>query len=160
MMMNLEALRQRIKGQATPEQLLWVSRVLFFTGCAMLWRAFQTVQPGTILAMVGLGVFAASAVCYVNLVIRTPRLQGAMRWSVLLLAGGVLNYAVIIANGGYMPAVSQYSVAGMYCPIDGANLVWLADWIFGFVSPGDVLIIAGALGMAAALTWQRRERRA
>lgn len=148
----------RIKAQTTPEQLVWVSRAMFFIGCGWLWRAAHSTNPSTVLSMVGLGVFTAGAICYVNVLIRTPRLQGVTRWSVPIFAGAFLNYAVIIANGGYMPAANQDVMAGMYCPIAGANLPWLADWIGSFVSPGDVLMVIGAAGIAATLA-RRRQRR-
>lgn len=144
-----------IKGHATPGQWAWVSRAMFFTGCAMLWRAFQTVHPSAVLSVVGLGVFATGAVCYVNLIFHSPRLKAAGKWSLVVMAGGFCNFAVIIANGGLMPAVNQQVVAGMYCPIDGANLPLLADWIFGFASPGDVLMIGGGVGILAGLARRR-----
>jgi len=155
MKQRLAAYLARIKAQATPAQRAWVSWALALTGCIMLWRAAMTVRPGAALSMIGLMVFTIGAVCYVNLIFHSPRLKVAGKWSLVVMAGGFCNFAVIIANNGYMPAGSQYVVAGMYRPIDGANLVWLADWIFGCVSPGDVLMIAGAMGILAALVRRR-----
>lgn len=73
----------------------------------------------------------------------------------LLAAGFLMNVAVVAANGGYMPAAVpsdeiEPDQQDGYRPIDETTrLRFLADWIgLGdrLVSPGDILLLVGAVG--------------
>jgi len=61
----------------------------------------------------------------------------------LALPGTIANALVIFANGGKMPVVTLSKVKGYHIPMtDQTQLPWLADWIFGSISPGDLLLYA------------------
>ena len=143
----------------TPEQRLWVGRSLFFAGCVFLWRTAQTATPSTQLAAVGLMVCIAAIVSFTHLLRITPRLRPLMPWMVPVAAGALCNHMVVMANGGYMPVLGLSGPAGMHCAMEGARLTYLADWICGVASPGDVLLLLGAMGMVAMLMANRRESR-
>ena len=151
MVNNLKARLRKSRGQLTPEQAMWLSRGFLFLACASLCRAAQTLWPSMAIPMIGMATFAAATVCYANLVRYSPSLQGIKRWAIPLVTGAFLNYTVMIANAGFMPAARAETVSGMYCPIHGANLVYLSDWLWGFVSPGDVLMIVAFVGIVATL---------
>lgn len=157
-MISLKAQLEKFRTQASPEQRAWLARGLMFTGGACLWRAAQTNWPTIELSYVGIVIFGALAFCYINILIHTPKLHAISKWSMPILAGGFLNFAVIISNEGFMPSASQETISGLHCPMAGANLVWLSDWIFGFVSPGDVLMIVGFLGVIITLALKHRQR--
>ena len=159
MPMKLRAYLTQIKARFTPEQQLWTGRILGCTGGALMWRGFQTAYPSTWLAVVGLIIFIAWIVCMTRLVKLEPRLSSMLGIGMPIIIGGLMNVAVIIANGGYMPCTLTAKVQGMYMPMDGARLAHLGDWIGGFVSPGDVLIVIGMMGILAAAAMRRIRRR-
>ena len=144
------------RDSTTPEQRGWIAYAMLFTGYTLLWRVAQVLDPGLGLTVLGLATFTVAAICYVNLLRHTPQLAGTKAYFGLIFAGGYMNFAALMANGGYMPAAGQQGIYGLHCPMDGASLVWLADWIWGFVSPGDVLMIAGAVGIVGMVLVRRR----
>lgn len=68
-----------------------------------------------------------------------------MPWVIMVLVGVFSNHLVVIANNGHMPSSCQDIAEGFYIPIVGTRLAYLSDWIFTFVSPGDVLILIGLM---------------
>jgi len=71
------------------------------------------------------------------------------------LTGGLCNVVVIAVNGGYMPAVLWENTMGrFYMSIEGARLWWLADWIWGRVSPGDIMLAIAMVLLALYGLWQ------
>jgi hypothetical protein len=77
---------------------------------------------------------------------------GRFRTSTLFsLTGAAMNAVVIIANGGYMPVVGLDEPTGIWRPADsGSHLLLIADRMaFGGFSPGDFLLMAALLVMAA-----------
>jgi len=146
-------------GQVTLEQRVWVARTLLFMGCGWLWRAAQHTWPSIGLSLIGLAIFAAAVVCFLRLLTCTPRSQALIAWIVPFFVGGFLNFSVLLANGGFMPSACQDVADGLYIPITGASLVYLSDWLWGFVSPGDILIVIGLLGIMGTLVWKQRQHK-
>jgi hypothetical protein len=158
MPMKLRAYLTQVKARSTPEQRLWMARILACTGGALMWRSFHVLYPSTWLAVVGLGIMAAWIGCMTRLVKLEPGLNSMLGLGMPIIIGGLMNFAVVIANGGYMPCTLTVETAGMYMPMDGARLAHLGDWIGGFVSPGDVLIVIGMVGILTAAAVRRIRR--
>ena len=158
-MAGIASLVARYYVRTTREQRLWMARILVCTAGAMMWRACQTIYPSTWLAVVGLIIFIAWIACMTRLVKLEPRLNSMLGIGMPIIIGGLMNVAVVIANGGYMPCTLTTEVDGMYMPMAGAQLAHLGDWIGGFVSPGDVLIVIGMMGILAAAARRRIQRR-
>ena len=95
-------------------------------------------------------IFGLACLAFVSLslakIIRIPRIP-----FVLLIVGGLLNFAVLLANKGFMPCILVEGVEGKYISMYEARLTFLGDWIGGFVSPGDVLVVIGAIGLIGAI---------
>ena len=107
--------------------------------------------PSIWLALAGAAILMAALVCSLRWANATPELRRTMLPGTAIFIGGLLNFAAITANAGYMPCALNEHVAGMYMPLDGANLAHLSDWVWGFVSPGDIIIAAGTIGIVAVL---------
>jgi len=98
----------------------------------------------------------ATLVTYFTLRLAVER--GWVAWACVAAGaiGFLLNFAVIVANGGDMPAATGAGgidpADELYKPIDGSTrLRFLADWIDAgrwLLSPGDVLL---ATAVAASL---------
>ena len=96
----------------------------------------------------------ATVVAYLAYGLATER--GWVVWACVAAAavGFLLNFAVITANGGFMPAAAGPEgidpADDLYKPIDGSTrLRYLADWIDAgrwLLSPGDVLLAAAVAG--------------
>jgi hypothetical protein len=132
-----------------------LTKVLFFTGCGILYKTAQTTWPGTGITITNLAIFTAASICVMKFLQCTPKLEGWLKCCIPIFLGGILNSVVVLANGGFMPSTCQDVASGFYIPIDGARLVYLSDWLWTFVSPGDVLMIAGFL--AIGLTMMRNQ---
>ena len=90
--------------------------------------------------------------------------RGLAYGTMLVAAGGALNFIVICANGGRMPIDSRGRPGyDGYLPAPGyegyavmnrrTRLRYLGDWINvgrGLVSPGDVCIVAGVVIVAVS----------
>jgi hypothetical protein len=162
----LGKLRKKLKEQVekylavvSPEQRTWLARGLLFMGCCGLCKGTQTIWPSIGLALIWMVTFVASTICIVNLLEHTPQFRAALPWCTPILVGGSLNFAVILANGGFIPATCQEVADGFYIPMDGANLSYLADWVWGFVSPGDILMVIGFLGIIGTLAWKQKQHK-
>lgn len=102
------------------------------------------------------------AVLVVWCVWNVRRLRGLL----ILTVGAALNLTVVVANGGRMPvaarAASIHGNVGQYTVMTGStHLNWLGDWIglpahLGVYSPGDVIVAAGVLVVAALASHERR----
>jgi len=132
--------------------------MLTFAGLGWLWRAAQGLWPSIPMAVLGLAIYIASALFFVRLVHSFPRLRPVIPWFAGAAVGALLNLVVLIANGGYMPAVGLTEPRGLHAPMEGARLAILADWIMGGISPGDVLLIACGLGIVVVLVRQWRAK--
>jgi len=137
---------------------MWLAQALAFAGAMVLWRPAQTVWPSIPLAAYGFAVYAAGTVVFFRLINSIPKYRPILPWCAGAFAGGFLNFAVIIANGGYMPAVGLTEPRGLHAPMEGARLAILADWIMGGISPGDVLLMACGVGIVVVLVRQWRAK--
>jgi hypothetical protein len=62
--------------------------------------------------------------------------------AVLLVAGGLLNTAAVVANGGYMPALGRTYTESWWSPLtEQSRLPALCDIYWGF-SLGDFVIVS------------------
>lgn len=111
---------------------------------ALLWRIAQWLSPSIGMTVIGIFLFLGLAVFYA----KQPVLRPTLKWAWLILAGGCLNFAAILANGGIMPYPHVMSAAWW---------VWLGDWIGGLVSPGDILMTIGFVGIVAMLIRNRKQ---
>lgn len=102
--------------------------------------------------LLAIGVFAA-----VSAVISWPSSRALAMMCVA--AGALMNVLVIGLNRGYMPYAAGPDDApdppeSIYRPIDAHTRAWwLADWIdtgAWYLSPGDVILIAGLLAWLIA----------
>lgn len=106
---------------------------------ALLWRVAHYMSPSIAMTVVGILLFIGLAIFYVK---QLPELKPTRRWASLVFIGGCLNFAATLANGGQMPMPKIMSAAWW---------VWLGDWIGGFASPGDILMLIGFIGIVASL---------
>ena len=148
-------------AEVNPEQKAWMAKGLLFAGCACLWRSTLIIRPSVGLAVVGPILFVVVAIYYVKLLKATESLKQTGKWLGILLIGGTLNFAALLANGGSMPMATAQAIHGIH---NGGNtfiaLYWwvcLGDWILGSISPGDILMVIGFLGIAGTLIWQNRQ---
>ena len=133
---------------------------LAFGGITGLWRIAQTFWPSTGLAVAGTVTYAVAIVSLLHFLNSIPRYRPALPWCAGAAVGALLNFVVMAANGGYMPAVGLTEPQGLHAPMDGARLAILADWIMGAISPGDVLLIACGVAIVVVLVRQWRRRAA
>ena len=138
------------------QQKTWAGMAIAFACLMVLWRAAHAAWPSVGLAVYGAYVYAAGAVTFLQVTNSLPRFRPVLPWCAGAFAGGFLNFAVILANGGYMPAVGLTEPRGLHAPMEGARLAILADWIMGGISPGDVLLMACGVGIVVTLVRQWR----
>ena len=69
--------------------------------------------------------------------------------------GSILNFVVVLANRGFMPWETS---VGMYSPIGNTNLAYLGDWVLGWISPGDTLLIVTGVGIIVTLIRKREHK--
>ena len=131
---------------------------LAFGGMTGLWRIAQTFWPSTGLAVVGIITYTLAIVSLLHFLNSIPRYRPALPWVAGAAVGALLNFVVMAANGGYMPAVGLTEPQGLHAPMDGARLAILADWIWRGISPGDVLLIVCGVGILVTLVRQWRRR--
>ena len=104
-------------------------------------------------------------------------LNRRLPWLPLLLGGTLLNWVVVVANGGRMPVFPQATelvgkhegLATLIAGLDPVHVVvtrdtvlpWLGDWIpvpfppTAVASPGDVFVAAGVILFLNAVTCNR-----
>lgn len=138
-------------GQLTSEQIRWLSYTFFIIGTGLIVKTAAETWPSIPITTAKSCIFAATVACLVKLSQLQLIRKDLMKWLIPISTGCVLNLVVIIANGGFMPVGCEEVVRAMYIPLDGANLAYLADWIFGVMSPGDILILGAAVGIALTL---------
>lgn len=144
-------------ARTTYEQRTWLVAVFLFMVCLHLWKIAHSAYPSAWLALMGTAIFAATVYFCVKLIASAPKFQSMMAWAIPAFIGEFLNLSVRLANGGYMPAYGEQFVRGSYCPMAGANLACLGDWVCGFISPGDILMAVGFLGIIATILLRRRK---
>jgi len=142
----------------SPAQKAWMTQAMVGVGLLFLWKAAQGAWPSITLAALGVTVYAAATVAFLQFINSIPKYRPILPWCAGAFAGGFLNFAVILANGGYMPAVGLTEPRGLHAPMEGARLAILADWIMGGISPGDVLLIACGVGIVVLLVRQWRAK--
>jgi len=114
-------------------------------GIALLWRLAQWLAPSVYMAIVGIYLLIGLAMLYIK---EMPMAKQTLKWAWLIFFGAVLNFAAIIGNGGQMPYVHVLSRTWW---------AWLGDWLPGMLSPGDILMIIGFLGVAITLIAAQRK---
>jgi len=153
---KLKEKAQKAWGQVTPEQWIWITRGLFVMGCTFFCKFAQHTWPGIGTTIIAMAIFGLACFCFIKVIACTPKIQALIIWIPPFILGGFLNYAVTLANKGFMPSTCQDVADGFYIPMEGARLTFLADWIFGFVSPGDVLMILAFAGIIATMVVKPR----
>jgi hypothetical protein len=138
---------QNFKARLSPFQRKWISRTLLALGCACFVRVAWQVYGGMLLALVAFSLSFLAFGFFVKFLATIQMSARTIGWLVLLLLGGMLNFTVVMANKGFMPCVLEATIEGNYCPASGAHLAHLGDWLFKFVSPGDIVILVGAIGL-------------
>lgn len=147
---------------------------------AWFWLPICSVLPEALVASGMLQRWTGQSAAYPVLHLLLATLQYSMILTFLLrnrslpgtgflLAGSLLNAAVILANGGRMPissqfhafspaAVSKIQAAPHYLLAAGPEpLLWLGDWLpvwflgWYMASPGDCLLSVGIFILAAGL---------
>ena len=157
MVQTLKEKAQKAWGQVTPEQGLWITRGLLAMGCGFFCKIAQNTWPGIITAITGMATFGLACFCFIKVIAYTPKKQALMMWIPPFILGGFCNYAVVLANKGFMPSTCQDVADGFYIPMEGARLTFLADWIWTFVSPGDVLMFLAFVGIIATMLVKPRK---
>lgn len=152
-----ENLRPTLAG-LSPRQRRLLAGMLAFAGMAMFWRVAQAIWPSTGLAIAGVTAYTVGIVSVMHFLNSIPRYRPALPWCAGTAVGGMLNLIVMVANGGYMPCPLNETIIGIYVPVAGANLVHLCDWIWGFVSPGDVIMAVASVGVAVVMVRQWRAK--
>ena len=145
-------------AKLTPEQQRWMARVLLVVGIAVIARPVLNLWPSTGTVLIMGAIFVVALLCYAKLISVAPDLREMVKWLIPLSVGGSLNFSVRLANGGFMPAANQATTRGIYIPMDGANFIYLGDWIAGFISPGDIVVLAAFVGIMVTLIWGNRQR--
>jgi hypothetical protein len=117
------------------------------------------LPPGIGTALILGGVSILLLCAYLKIAERVLRFREVLSWVVLLFTGVWLNLVVLLANGGFMPATGSWwglhfgilHIGDIYCPMASARLPWLGDWIFGFISLGDLLVFVALIGFVITL---------
>ena len=155
---KLKSQTQKSWARPSSEQLLWVARAMMIIGLALVSRAVRDTWPSITTTLIAATIFTALMIYCLKITKSPPPLQKIGKWLILLLVAGWLNNAALLANGGFMPSACQDIVSGIYCPMAGANLPYLGDWLWGFVSPGDVLMVVAFVGIVATLIRKQEHR--
>lgn len=155
----MENLRQMIKGiqGLTPEQTSWFIRALLAIGLVVILRPVLDMWPSITTALIRGALFCVALVPCLRLLRATPILRKYIPSLIPLCIGSFLNWIVVLANMGYMPAEGITAISGFYCPMNGASLPYLGDWIFGFMSPGDIIIFAALAMVVGVMIGKRRQ---
>jgi len=138
-------------GQITPEQGAALAKALLIIGLALVTRPLLNMWPSIGSTVTRGAIFVVAIILCLRMVQITPNLRIYKPWFIPLCAGAFLNWLVVLANGGFMPSTCQEVADGFYIPMEGARLTFLGDWIFSFVSPGDVLMLAALVGIVATM---------
>ena len=159
MIQRLKEKASKSWGRLTPDQKRWLGWGVIFAATGCLWRLAQTLHPTLGLSVVGATLFAAITLYCVGLPRVTPALYGIRVHLALFLTGGWLNWVASLANRGFMPVAVQEAVAAIYRKGLTHTYWWLyiGDWIGGAISPGDILIIAGFLGIIITILRRHNE---
>ena len=144
-------------GQITPEQGAALSKALLIIGLALVTRPLLDMWPSIGSTITRGAIFAVVIILFLRMVQIMPSLKIYKRWFIPLCAGAFLNWLVVLANGGFMPSTCQEIADGFYIPMEGARLTFLGDWIFTFVSPGDVLMFLAFVGIVATMVVKPRK---
>lgn len=153
----MKRLLAKLKAETSPKQLSWLLWALRFAACVFLLRVVQIAWPSMWLSLIIIVALAGAAIYLTKLVASIPKHRAHVAPFTIIFIGGFLNQVARAANNGFMPAVGVGVVKGTYCPLDGANFAYLGDWIFGFISPGDIILIVAFFGIVA--TMLRNQRR-
>ena len=157
MVETLKQKAQKIWGQLTPDQKQCLAKSLFYMGCAIFCKIAQHTWQGIGVTLVVLIAFTVAMFYATRFLQSIPRFQGILKWLIPVFVGGILNLVVILANGGFMPSACEQAINGFYIPMEGARLTFLADWIWTFVSPGDVLMFLAFAGIIATMLVKPRK---
>ena len=156
MMKVINSIKESL-AKLTPEQQKWMPRLLLVVGIVLVARPILNLWPSTATVLIMGAIFAVALLCYAKFILVTPNRRGLVKWLIPLSVGGSLNFSVRLANGGFMPSANQVTTRGIYIPMDGANLIYLGDWIAGFISPGDFVVLAAFVGMMVTLIWPSQQ---
>jgi len=156
MMRGINSIKESLV-KLTPEQQEWLTKTLLLMAIALIARTILDLWPSTGTVLIKAATFAAALLCYAKLISLTPNRRGLIKWLIPLSVGASLNYSVCLANGGFMPSANQVTTRGIYIPMDGANLIYLGDWIAGFISPGDFVVLAAFVGIMLTLIRPSRQ---
>lgn len=148
----------KLWGQLSPEQGAALAKTMMVIGLAILVRPILDMWPSTGAVLIRVVFSIAAVVCCIGFVQLVPNLRGTVKWFILSSVGLALNFSVMLANGGFMPTVGRHITSGIYCPLEGANLVYLGDWIWRGISPGDILLIVAFFGIIATMITNRRQQ--
>jgi len=140
------------------QQKRWAARAIALAGLAVLWRVAQTASPSIPMTVYGITVCTAASVALLRFFNSVPGYRPILRWIAGGAVGALMNFAALLANGGYMPVAGRTEISGLHAPMEGARLAILADWIIGGISPGDVLLIACGVGIVVVLVRQWRTK--
>ena len=144
-------------GQITPAQGAALAKALIIIGLALVTKPLLDMWPSIGSTVVRGAIFAVAIILCLRAVRITPSLKIYKPWFIPLCAGAFLNWLVVLANGGFMPSTCQEIADGFYIPMEGARLTFLGDWLWAFVSPGDVLMILAFVGIVATMVVKPRQ---
>jgi hypothetical protein len=156
----IETLKEKVKawGQVTPAQGAALAKALLIIGLGLVTKPLLDMWPSIGSTITRGAIFAVAIILCLRMVQIMPSLKIYKPWFIPLCTGAFLNWLVVLANGGFMPSTCQEVANGFYIPMEGARLTFLGDWIFGFVSPGDVLMILAFVGIVATMVVKPRQR--
>ena len=148
----------KLWGQISPEQGAALAKAMMVIGLAILVRPILGMWPSTGAVLIRVVFSMSAVVCCIRFAQLMPGLHRTIKWFIPLSVGLALNFSVMLANGGFMPSVGRHITSGICCPLEGANLVYLGDWIWRGISPGDILLIVAFFGIIATMIANRRQQ--
>lgn len=145
-------------GNPTPAQASALGKVFITVGVGIVAKNILTLWPSIWATSICVTIFCIMLVLAIKYFRLVPRFKWFIKGLPALFIGGMLNYTAMFANGGYMPSVirTPESARGIYIPLEGANFIYLGDWIGGGFSPGDIVLTATFVAMVVVyLRWGR-----
>jgi len=148
---------RNLSKQLSPGQKRWVATTAAAIVLSLLMRYVWKLAPSIVTSsLVAVTLLIAVGYCMKLLTI-IPTGRRIRGWLVLILLGGILNFSAVLANRGFMPCTNVYYTYGVYCPLDSARLSYLGDWLYGFVSPGDIIMLVSFIGAFLTMVKGRKK---